>query len=116
MSQNPPRRQQQPPLPQPAGAGPASNAAMLPGQSEQQTHGYSSTPPETELSESSGPSDIDRFGLNGLLPLIRSEDLDMALLALGTDLTQLGLELNQPEYVQKSCEFCQPDPGQSTDM
>ncbi|KAK6517190.1 hypothetical protein TWF506_007064 [Arthrobotrys conoides] len=67
-------------------------------QSDQQPQRYSSTPPDTEPSESSGPSEIDRFGLNGLLPLIRNEDLDMALLALGTDLTQLGLELNQPEY------------------
>ncbi|EPS44206.1 hypothetical protein H072_1803 [Dactylellina haptotyla CBS 200.50] len=66
-------------------------------QAEQQPPRYSSTPPDTEPSESSGRSDIDRFGLNGLLPLIRNEDLDMALLALGTDLTQLGLELNQPE-------------------
>ncbi|KAK6533867.1 hypothetical protein TWF281_005216 [Arthrobotrys megalospora] len=76
-------------------------------QSDQQPQRYSSTPPDTEPSESSGPSEIDRFGLNGLLPLIRNEDLDMALLALGTDLTQLGLELNQPEQ-PLSATFASP--------
>ncbi|KAK6333910.1 hypothetical protein TWF730_004089 [Orbilia blumenaviensis] len=76
-------------------------------QSDQQPQRYSSTPPDTEPSESSAPSEIDRFGLNGLLPLIRNEDLDMALLALGTDLTQLGLELNQPEQ-PLSATFASP--------
>ncbi|RVD80324.1 uncharacterized protein DFL_008224 [Arthrobotrys flagrans] len=76
-------------------------------QSDQPPQRYSSTPPDTEPSESSAPSEIDRFGLNGLLPLIRNEDLDMALLALGTDLTQLGLELNQPEQ-PLSATFASP--------
>ncbi|KAF3921254.1 hypothetical protein ABW21_db0205919 [Orbilia brochopaga] len=96
MSQNANGRQQQHLLQQAASS--ISSLASQPDlPPDQQPPRYSSTPPDTELSESSGQSDIDKFGLNGLLPLIRNEDLDMALLALGTDLTQLGLELNQPE-------------------
>ncbi|GLC33442.1 hypothetical protein PLESTB_000076100 [Pleodorina starrii] len=36
----------------------------------------------------------DRFGLMGLLPLIKMTDADLTMLALGTDLTGLGLNLN----------------------
>ncbi|KAG2483582.1 hypothetical protein HYH03_017588 [Edaphochlamys debaryana] len=36
----------------------------------------------------------DRFGLMGLLPLIKMSDPDLTMLALGTDLTGLGLNLN----------------------
>ncbi|KAK6337717.1 hypothetical protein TWF696_001198 [Orbilia brochopaga] len=99
MSQNANGRQQhqQQHLLQQAASSISSLASQPDLPPDQQPPRYSSTPPDTELSESSGQSDIDRFGLNGLLPLIRNEDLDMALLALGTDLTQLGLELNQPE-------------------
>ncbi|KAF3903804.1 hypothetical protein AA313_de0203749 [Arthrobotrys entomopaga] len=97
MPQNTSNRQQQHLLQQ-ASASIGGLSSQPDHQPDQQPLRYSSTPPDTEPSESSGRSDIDRFGLNGLLPLIRNEDLDMALLALGTDLTQLGLELNQPEY------------------
>lgn len=41
--------------------------------------------------------ETDRFGLGGLLSLIRGESGDFSMLALGQDLTQLGLDLNQPE-------------------
>jgi hypothetical protein len=41
----------------------------------------------------------DRFGLLGLLSVIRMTDPDLNTLALGTDLTTLGLNLNSPEYV-----------------
>ncbi len=41
----------------------------------------------------------DRFGLLGLLSVIRMTDQDLNTLALGTDLTTLGLNLNSPEYV-----------------
>lgn len=41
--------------------------------------------------------ETDRFGLGGLLNLIRGESGDFSMLALGQDLTQLGLDLNQPE-------------------
>ena len=39
----------------------------------------------------------DRFGLFGLLNVIRMTDQDLNTLALGTDLTLLGLNLNSPE-------------------
>lgn len=45
-----------------------------------------------------GMSESDRFGLNGLTEMIKGDHQDMAMLALGTDLTQLGLDLSQPEY------------------
>src|SRR4051812_4719934 len=40
----------------------------------------------------------DRFGLLGLLGVIRMTDPDLSMLALGSDLTTLGLNLNAPEY------------------
>lgn len=43
-------------------------------------------------------SELDRFGLNGLLRMIHSESPDVASLAVGQDLMTLGLDLNQPEY------------------
>ena len=36
----------------------------------------------------------DRFGLLGLMPLLKMSDPDLTMLALGTDLTSLGLNLN----------------------
>ena len=44
----------------------------------------------------------DRFGLLGLLSVIRMTDPDLTTLALGTDLTTLGLHLNSPENVYKT--------------
>ncbi|KAF8464024.1 hypothetical protein BDZ91DRAFT_730577 [Kalaharituber pfeilii] len=44
-----------------------------------------------------GLSDSDRYGLNGLTEMIKGDNQDMAMLALGTDLTQLGLDLSQPD-------------------
>lgn len=44
-----------------------------------------------------GMTDSDRYGLNGLTEMIKGDNQDMAMLALGTDLTQLGLDLSQPE-------------------
>ncbi|KAL8682495.1 MAG: hypothetical protein Q9186_001442 [Xanthomendoza sp. 1 TL-2023] len=40
---------------------------------------------------------IDKWGLAGLLAKVRSEDPDTAALAIGQDLTQLGMDLNSPE-------------------
>jgi hypothetical protein len=45
-------------------------------------------------------SDIDRFGLKGLLEMIRSDNSDISNLAIGQDLTALGLDLNSSEYVK----------------
>lgn len=42
-------------------------------------------------------SAMDRFGLPGLLATVRSENPDVASLAIGQDLTQLGLNVNSPE-------------------
>lgn len=53
--------------------------------------------PSIELSPSS--SDVSEYGLKGLLKIIRMSDLDLNTLALGTDLTTLGLDLNSTEYV-----------------
>ncbi len=44
----------------------------------------------------------DRFGLLGLLSVIRMSDPDLTTLALGTDLTTLGLHLNSPENVYRT--------------
>ena len=44
-------------------------------------------------------SELDRFGLAGLLATIRNDDPDVTSLAIGHDLTQLGLDLNSSEYV-----------------
>ncbi len=70
----------------------------------------------------------DRFGLTGLLSVIRNTDPDLNTLALGTDLTTLGLNLNstevlystfaypaldlptrtEPDYVLPYCYYMQP--------
>ena len=42
-------------------------------------------------------SELDRFGLSGLLEIIRNDNPDVASLAIGHDLTTLGLDLNSSE-------------------
>ncbi|MCJ1252549.1 hypothetical protein MMC24_000355 [Lignoscripta atroalba] len=42
-------------------------------------------------------SELDRYGLAGLLDTIRNDDPDVTSLAIGHDLTQLGLDLNSSE-------------------
>lgn len=39
-------------------------------------------------------SDMDRFGMNGLLGVIRMENNDQTTVAIGSDLRNLGLEIN----------------------
>lgn len=56
-------------------------------------------PPLSQMSE------IDKFGLSGLLRMIHSESPDVASLAVGQDLMTLGLDLNQAEYELVS-PFC----------
>ena len=41
----------------------------------------------------------DRYGLLGLLPVIRMADHDLSALALGSDLTSLGLNLTSPDVL-----------------
>lgn len=47
----------------------------------------------------------DQFGMIGLLAFIRAAETDpgMVHLALGSDLTTLGLNLNSPEYDSSLC-------------
>ena len=52
------------------------------------------TPEQIPLSQM---SELDRYGLAGLLGVIRHDSNDVAGLAVGQDLTTLGLDLNQPE-------------------
>ena len=42
-----------------------------------------------------------RYGLLGLLHVIRMSEPDLTMLALGTDLTGLGLNLNSPDPLYK---------------
>lgn len=44
-------------------------------------------------------SPADRYGLLGLLHIIKTTDPDLSMLALGSDLTTLGLDLGATEYV-----------------
>jgi len=55
--------------------------------------------PHLRQSQASQPKAFmpDRFGLLGLLSVIRMTDPDLNTLALGTDLTTLGLNLNSPD-------------------
>ncbi|KAH7422924.1 hypothetical protein KP509_12G032000 [Ceratopteris richardii] len=48
----------------------------------------------------------DRFGLLGLLNVIRMSNQDLTTLALGTDLTTLGLDLNTRDHLYK--KFASP--------
>lgn len=47
-------------------------------------------------------SAADRWGLLGLLAMIRSVDPDTAMLGMGTDLSLAGFELGLNEYVPSS--------------
>ncbi|KAJ5232679.1 hypothetical protein N7468_005635 [Penicillium chermesinum] len=75
--------QQLQPRQQPANEGQAASPAAMAQSGEQ--------PPFEEMSE------LDRFGLAGLLRMIHHENPDIASLAVGQDLMTLGLDLNQPE-------------------
>ena len=62
----------------------------------------------------------ERYGLLGLLAAIRMSDADLSTLALGTDLTTLGLNLNSPEPLYKTFGGpwadapCRPEPDFGT--
>jgi CCR4-NOT transcription complex subunit 2 len=49
-----------------------------------------------------GTSPPDPYGLLGLLGVIRMNDAELASLALGIDLTTLGLNLNSPDNLYKT--------------
>lgn len=75
-----------------------NNAQPQPPPSRQQqgfqASGASQTAENTPLDQM---APIDRWGLAGLLATIRSDNPDVAGLAIGQDLTQLGLDLNSQE-------------------
>ncbi|KAL4871808.1 hypothetical protein BDV12DRAFT_163155 [Aspergillus spectabilis] len=59
-----------------------------------------SRPPQDSVTEQqplTEMSELDKFGLAGLLRMIHSDSADVASLAVGQDLMTLGLDLNQPE-------------------
>ena len=76
-------------------------------QQQQQQQGL---PPQSQAPSGGGggggggapPASADRYGLLGLLSVIRMTDADLTTLALGTDLTSLGLALNSPEPVHRT--------------
>jgi len=70
------------------------------GSSQGQSLGHKSPPPgATGQSQKAAAALIasNQFGLLGLLSVIRMTDQDLNTLALGMDLTTLGLNLNSPE-------------------
>ncbi|KAK9831119.1 hypothetical protein WJX74_004011 [Apatococcus lobatus] len=83
-------------------------------QQQQQQHGVkgvqgNGASPQAQTVTSPGGSNRgatavspDRFGLLGLLSVIRMTDPDLTTLALGTDLTTLGLHLNSLENVYRT--------------
>ncbi|KAJ5465439.1 hypothetical protein N7530_009226 [Penicillium desertorum] len=62
----------------------------------------STAPQSTEQPPLAQMSELDRFGLAGLLRMIHSESPDVASLAVGQDLMTLGLDLNQAEPLHTS--------------
>ncbi|KAL9026272.1 MAG: hypothetical protein Q9196_005041 [Gyalolechia fulgens] len=73
-----------------------------------QASGASQTAENTSLDQM---APIDRWGLAGLLATIRSDNPDVAGLAIGQDLTQLGLDLNsqEPLWPTWSGPFAEPN-------
>ncbi|KAI4089555.1 MAG: hypothetical protein LQ344_005270 [Seirophora lacunosa] len=92
--------------------GTSSNSTLpqqLPSRQQQafQASGASQTAENTPLDQM---APIDRWGLAGLLATIRSDNADVAGLAIGQDLTQLGLDLNsqEPLWPTWSGPFAEP--------
>ncbi len=48
-------------------------------------------------------SELDRFGLQGLLATLQNDGTDQANLVFGMDLNTLGLDLHRPECVLMPC-------------
>lgn len=85
---------------------PQSTAPQQTSQAQQQPtrlpQSYGGTLPDSpattpEQAQGSQMNDLDRFGLAGLLANVRSENPDVAGLAIGQDLNHLGLNLNSVE-------------------
>ncbi|KAI9890300.1 MAG: hypothetical protein M1814_004336 [Vezdaea aestivalis] len=77
-----------------------------PRQGQQQYEGdFSESPQATQSPDEQSLSqmaDLDKYGLRGLLAMIRHEGSDIGALAVGQDLTALGLDLNQHEPLYQS--------------
>ena len=52
--------------------------------------------PQGQRSSGAGRDTEDRYRLIGLLPIVRNPPPDLKMMALGVDLTTLGLNLNSP--------------------
>lgn len=59
-------------------------------------------------------SPADRYGLLGLLHIIKTQDPDLSMLTLGSDLTALGLDLAATEFVTTPFLFFLPAPRSKT--
>lgn len=75
------------------GSRPDSDLDSMPGLSREVSHDATRT-----IEDDAG----EGYGLLGLLNVIRMTDPDVNTLALGTDLTSLGLNLNSPEILYSS--------------
>ena len=82
-------------LPQQQNSQPQSHLSTRPQQAYGST--LSESPAVTADQGSSQMSDMDRFGIAGLISTIRSDNLDVRGLAIGQDLNHLGLNLNSVE-------------------
>lgn len=58
--------------------------------------------PSRDVKRYTNQATDDRYGLKGLLGVIRMTDPDLTTLAIGTDLTTLGLNLNSRENLYKT--------------
>ena len=75
---------------------------VLSGEAQETTGNPPGFPAPSKQSSEQPPladmSELDKFGLAGLLRMIHSDSPDVAGLAVGQDLMTLGLDLNQLEY------------------
>ena len=112
-TQQPQPQQTQQHLNAPPGVAPPSSFPQQPTPAQQTPYVANGTVPDTPLHPSQGPahatsavpqtpaqqvlmSPADRWGLLGLLALIKSADPDQSLLAIGTDLGTMGLDMQNP--------------------
>ena len=75
-----------------------SDPQQMQQRQQQASEGQDASAHSAEQPPLSQMSELDRFGLAGLLRMIHRESPDVASLAIGQDLMTLGLDLNQPEY------------------
>lgn len=87
--------QTQPSPSQPSQSQPSQQQRVAQQQSQQPTQQQQAQQKQFVIK----PPVQDRFGLLGLLSVIRMTDPDLNTLALGTDLTTLGLNLNSPDQL-----------------